>query len=277
MTPWLTLRLARVLGHLLKGLWICTLVFPWLGRMQRLARVANWSRELLDIFHVSVELASDGDVIEGGLLVANHVSWIDIFVINALFPSRFVAKSEVRAWPLVGYLCARAGTMFIERANGRDLRRTIARLATELNKGERIVVFPEGTSAAQGALLPFRANLFEAAVTARAVVQPLAIRYIDPAGRPHSAVEYIGMTSLLESMVAILSAEPIQAIVRIAPALPLRISDRREMARYAHHAVEAALSTDDHFTVEGTRTTVTAGRKDAEAIQPDPTENKHIV
>jgi 1-acyl-sn-glycerol-3-phosphate acyltransferase len=241
MKFWLAVRLMRVLLHLLRGLFICTLVFPWLGRERRLDCVGRWSAQLLRIFRVSVELAPASCAAANGLWVANHVSWIDVFVINALFPARFVAKSEVKRWPLVGELCTRAGTIFLARANRRDLRRTMALLIAALNTGERIVVFPEGTSAAQGAMLPFRANLFEAAIEANVTVQPVAISYFDTEGRLHDAVEYIGTTTLLDSMVAMLSGKPVRALLHTLPALPPYTIDRRNLAQHAYCAIHATL------------------------------------
>lgn len=237
----LAARLLAVLAHLLRGLFICALLFPWMGRARRLACVGRWSAQLLRIFRVSVELAPDGGAAAHGLWVANHVSWIDVFVINAVFPARFVAKSEVRRWPLVGVLSARAGTIYVERGQRRGLRDTVATVSAALADGERIVVFPEGTSAAQGAMQPFRANLFEAAVAAQVAVQPVAIRYLDPDGRPHGAVEYIGDTSLAGSILALLSGQPILARLETMPALAPGAGDRRELARRAHDAIEAAL------------------------------------
>ena len=189
------------------------------------------------LFDVSVELAAGSAGAESGLWVANHISWIDIFVVNALFPSRFVAKSDVRSWPLVGALCAWAGTIFIERANPRDLRRTMAVMAAALGNGERVVVFPEGTSAAQGALLPFRANLFEAAIEAGTPVQPVAIKYFDGKGECHGAVEYTGTTSLFESMVAMLSGKPIHACITVLPVLGTDGAHRRTLALCAHQSI----------------------------------------
>jgi 1-acyl-sn-glycerol-3-phosphate acyltransferase len=241
----MTLRVAaglfRVLAHLLRGLCICALLFPWLGPDRRLARIRHWSAQLLGIFGVRAELASTAGA-QDGLWVANHVSWIDIFVINALFPSRFVAKSEVRRWPLVGVLCAWAGTIFIQRANPRDLRQTMAVMVAALRDGERVVVFPEGTSSAQGSLLPFRANLFEAAVEAGVPVQPVSIRYLDAEGRFHGAVEYIGSMSLIESMVAMLAGGPIHARLAILPALGADAADRRTLAQRAHRLVADQLA-----------------------------------
>ena len=240
--PVLALRLLRVLAHLLQGLATCALVFPWLGHERRMACIGRWSARLLRIFRVSVELAPGSPPAEHGLWVANHVSWLDVFVIDAVVPARFVAKSEVRRWPLVGVLSALAGTIFVERASLRSLKLTVAALVTALRQGERIAVFPEGTSAAQGAMQPFRANLFEAAVAAPAPVQPLAIRYLDPDGRPHPAVEYIGDTSLAESILALLSGPPIRARLEILPALAPGAGDRRALARDAHDAIQASLA-----------------------------------
>jgi 1-acyl-sn-glycerol-3-phosphate acyltransferase len=241
----LAVRLLQVLLHLLRGLFICTLVFPWLGRGRRLRCVGRWSAQLLRIFRVRVELAPGSCAAANGLWVANHVSWIDVFVINALFPARFVAKSEVRRWPLVGALCVKAGTIFIARANRRDLHRTMALLVTALGSGERIVVFPEGTSAAQGAMLPFRANLFEAAIGANVAIQPVAISYVDADGCLHRAVEYIGDMTLLESMVAMLSGKPVRVLLHLLPALPSSTTDRHHLAQDACRAIDATLSDAD--------------------------------
>lgn len=241
MTLRLATRLLRVLLHLLRGLLICMLVFPWLSPQRRLERVGRWSAQLLAIFRISVELAPGSGVPIAGLWVANHISWIDVFVINALSPARFVAKAEVRHWPLVGALCAWTGTIFLARANRRDLHRTMTRLVASLKRGEQIVVFPEGTSAAQGAMLPFRANLFEAAIAAKVPVQPMAIRYLDVSGGLNGAVEYIGETSLFQSMVAMLSGAPVHAVVQVLPVLLPNSLDRRQLAQQAHDAVHAAL------------------------------------
>ena len=235
-------RLLAVLAHLLRGLLICTLAFPWMGQARRLACVKRWSAQLLRIFRVSVELAPGSACATDGLWVANHVSWIDVFVINAVFPARFVAKSEVRHWPLVGILSARAGTMFVTRTERRGLRDTVAALAAALENGERVVVFPEGTSSAQGAMQPFRANLFEAAVVARVAIQPVAIRYLDPDGRPHGGVEYIGDTSLVESIMALVLGKPVRAYLATMTSFPSCGSHRRELAERAHDTIHGYLS-----------------------------------
>ena len=160
-------RLARVMLHVFKGMAICATVFPWIGQEQRNGHIRRWSTRLLGLCNVTVELAAgSAPALEHCVVVANHVSWLDIFVVHSLHPSHFVAKAEIRSWPLAGWLAEKAGTVFIARGNRRDLRHIFKGLVTSLEQGERVAFFPEGTVAHQGQVLPFHANLFEAAIDA---------------------------------------------------------------------------------------------------------------
>ena len=228
--------------HLLYGLAVCALVFPWLAAQQREDRVRRWSRQLLGICGVTVELAPGAAALEHAMIVANHVSWLDIFVINSLLPCRFVAKAEIRAWPVLGWLAAQAGTVFIARGNRRDLRHIFKGLVASLQAGQRVAFFPEGTTAAQGQLLPFHANLFEAAIDARVLVQPYARCYLDAGGGHAKAVEFLGETTFAESMVAILSGPPLRARLQCLAPIAAEGAHRRELAQTAQEAVAAALS-----------------------------------
>ncbi|MDL2355932.1 MAG: lysophospholipid acyltransferase family protein [Pseudomonadota bacterium] len=237
----LAARLAAVLLHILAGLAICLLVFPWIGPARRMGHIQRWSRRVLRTFGVTVEHGGEPAVLPNALLVANHISWVDVFVINASYPSRFVAKSEVRGWPLIGPLSALAGTLYVARARQSDLKRTVGELARRLRAGERIACFPEGTSAAQGDLQPFRANLFESAIDAGVPVQALAVSYVDAAGAAHRSVEYIAATSLAGSMLAILVGPPIRARLHAMPALASSGATRRALALASEQQVRAAL------------------------------------
>lgn len=238
----LAFRLTRVFIHLFVGLLTCALLFPWIGGARRDGHVARWSRQLLRICGVSVAHAPGAAALEHAMIVANHVSWLDIFVINALHPCRFVAKSEIRAWPVLGWLVDKAGTVFIARGNRRELRHIFKGMVSALERGERVAFFPEGTTAAQGSLLPFHANLFEAAVDARVKVQPYALRYVDAGGQLHPAVDFIGDMSFAQSMISILKAGPIRAELTCLAPLEGASAHRRELAQAAHDAVSAALS-----------------------------------
>ena len=233
------MRLLRVFLHLFEGLATCALLFPLIGAPRRNAVVARWSRRLLAICGVSV--SQQGAPLAHALLAANHVSWLDIFVINAMAPSHFVAKAEIRAWPAMGWLAQRAGTVFIARGSRRDLRHIFKGIVDELKQGQRVAFFPEGTTAAQGELLPFHANLFEAAIDAAVPLQPLALAYLDAGGAVHPAVDFTGETSFASSMMTILNGPPVLARLTWLAPLAGRDAHRRELSAATHDAISAAL------------------------------------
>ena len=236
------IKILRVLLHLGTGLWICAVIFPRTDAAGRERRIKHWSIKLLAMCDVTVAIANiDRHAATHALIVSNHVSWLDIFVINSLAPCRFVAKSDIRDWPLIGWLCDKAGTVFIARGKQRDVRRIYENLVTSIRAGERIAFFPEGTTIAQGALLPFHANLFEAAINAEVPIQPYAIRYLDSAGNLHPAADFIGDMTFAQSMITILSAGKIRAELILLPALESDGMHRRELAAAARHAVGMAL------------------------------------
>jgi 1-acyl-sn-glycerol-3-phosphate acyltransferase len=234
-------RLARVVLHLVRGLATCALVFPWAGAALRERLVRSWSAHLLRICGVRIDAPAGAPA--HALVVANHVSWLDIFVINAVSPCRFVAKAEIRAWPVLGWLVAQAGTVFIARGNRRDLRHIFKGLVDALAQHQRVAFVPEGTTSSQGQLLPFHANLFEAAVDARVPVQPVALAYLAEDGGWHPAVDYVGDTTFVDSLVTILgSREPMLArVVSLAP-IAAEGRHRRELAQEAQEAIGEALS-----------------------------------
>jgi len=238
----LAYRLTRVMVHLIKGLAICAVIFPCIGYPRRNRHIQRWSGQLLRICGITVDIAPGQAALEHALIVANHVSWLDIFVINTVFPSRFVAKAEIRSWPVLGWLADKAGTVFIARGSRRDLRHIFKGLVAVLAQGERVAFFPEGTTSRQGTVLPFHANLFEAAIDAQVAVQPYAIEYLDAHGGHHTAGDYVGDTTFLQSLLAILSGDPVR--VRLACLAPIEGAGahRRELAQQAHDAVSAALA-----------------------------------
>jgi 1-acyl-sn-glycerol-3-phosphate acyltransferase len=117
-------------------------VFPWAGDALRERLIRRWSARLLGICRVRLERVAGEDSLAHALIVANHISWLDIFVINAVHPCRFVAKSEIRDWPVLGWLVAQAGTVFIARGSRRDLRHTFKGIVASLHEGERVAFFP---------------------------------------------------------------------------------------------------------------------------------------
>ena len=126
------------------------------------------------------------------MIASNHVSWADIFAIASVRHTRFIAKSEIRDWPLAGWLAERSGTIFIRRARRHDTARINALVHDALAEGDCVGLFPEGTTTEGDRLLKFHSSLFEPAVANRARVYPVAVRYEHPDGTPLRAVAYVG-------------------------------------------------------------------------------------
>ncbi|KAF3997439.1 lysophospholipid acyltransferase family protein [Glaciimonas immobilis] len=236
-------RLLRIIGHLFVGLGICALVFPFADAAGRHARIRRWSMQVLTLCRVTVVVqnALQTEAVSPALIIANHVSWLDIFVINSAEPCRFVAKSDIRDWPLIGWLCVQADTIFIARGKQRDVRRIFQGLVSSIQAGERVAFFPEGTTAAQGAILPFHANLFEAAIDAQVPIQPYALRYLDANGQHPAAADFIGDMTFAQSMIAIMKASPMKAeLIQLAPIATAGMH-RRDLAMLARAAIAEAL------------------------------------
>jgi 1-acyl-sn-glycerol-3-phosphate acyltransferase len=244
------LHFARVLLHLLRGLATAGLLFPLLGPAGREWLTRNWSRRLLAICGVRTSLRGSMPG-SPALIVCNHVSWLDIFVIDAFRPCRFVAKSDIRSWPVLGWLCERAGTIFIARGKQRDVRRIFQGLVTSIHAGERVAFFPEGTTAAQGTVLPFHANLFEAAIDAGVPVQPYALRYRDRSGKLHPAANFIGEMTFVQSLLSILKHRDLQAELIVLPEISSTGAHRRELAAAAREAIAGALGVSLESTQPG--------------------------
>lgn len=232
-------RALRLALHLAWGCATVAVAYPFLSRGQQLRLKQRWSRQLLDILCVRLDV--DGRLSSAaGLLVANHISWLDIFAINAMAPTAFVAKDEVASWPLVGWLCARTETFFLRRASRVEARQMAGKMREALTAGWRLAVFPEGTTSAGNEVLPFHAALLQPALDAAVSLQPLAISYWDRNGRPCTAPAYVGETSLLTSLRVILETPEIW--VRLCVLAPRSAADcRRREAAEVREAIAESL------------------------------------
>ena len=166
------------------------------------------------------------------LVVANHISWIDVVAVLAVAPGRMLAKVEVRQWPLIGALAANGGTIFVDRSKPRTLPDTVADVAAALRDGAVVSVFPEGTTGCGAGIGPFRPAMFQAAIDAGAVIVPITLSY------GTRAASFIGDESLWDSVKRVLAAPRLVASVTVAPALhPEPAASRRALARVAQAAV----------------------------------------
>ena len=239
-------RLLRLAIHLCVGLIKCGLLFPFLDHAGRERRIQRWSAQLIAICGVSLQVnhTAQAEPVSPALIICNHISWLDIFVINSVHACRFVAKSDIRDWPLIGWLCDKSGTIFIARGKQRDVRRIYAGLVQSIHNGERVAFFPEGTTSAQGTVLPFHANLFEAAIEAQVPVQAYAIRYRDAAGNYHPAADFIGEMSFAESVLMILRHPAMHAELIRLPAVSSAGAHRRELAVTMRTKIAQALQVE---------------------------------
>ena len=239
MSVWLAkLRLGM---HLMRGVWIVALRFPRYSADERREVTRAWSLKLLRLAGMRLVVHNDQARLDhGALVVGNHISWIDIYAINAWRPTPFVSKAEVRKWPVIGWLAHRLDTVFIHREKRRDAQRAMHEMAERLGQGGVVCVFPEGTTSDGVALLPFHANLFQAAVSAGAPVQPICLLYEDAEGKQSTAPAYVGDVSLAQCLDAVLRHGPITVHLYVGEAIEAG-NDRRVLAAKAREVVEGAL------------------------------------
>jgi 1-acyl-sn-glycerol-3-phosphate acyltransferase len=228
--------------HALAGAFILRLVFPRSTPGRRRALVGWWAGKLLRIVGVAVRVEGDPPA-QGAaaVIAANHVSWLDIFAVQAVHPTRFVAKSEIRDWPVAGWIAERAGTLFIRRGLRRDTARINELVHAALSQGDCVGIFPEGTTTEGDTLLKFHSSLFEPAVANAARVHPCAIRYQHADGSPCRAIAFVGDLSFMQSLGLALRQRGVVASVRFAPAVDAGKLSRREVAAAARERVATLL------------------------------------
>ena len=216
------------------------LAFPFLPLKARRALRSRWSRQLLDALGVRLQVA--GTPPASGLLVANHISWLDVYAINAATPTAFVSKDDVRAWPVVGWLSARTETIFLERGSRSAAMRAKQRVTAELRQRACVSVFPEGTTSDGDGLLPFHSALFQSAIDTGIRVAPVALRYTGRDGEPSPAPVYIGDTSLWHCLRTIVATGGLTANLCFLPALDPAGMHRRQLAEQARQLIASRLT-----------------------------------
>ena len=223
-------KFARVLGWVVVGYWRVRTVFPKLNDTQQARAVEVWARGMLAI--MGIEVRVKGHQAAGPVLMAaNHISWLDILVMHAACHCRFVAKSEIRNWPLLGVLTTGGGSLYIERSSSRDAMRLVHHMADALRQGDVLAVFPEGGTGDGVNLLPFHANLLQAAISAGAPVQPVALQFVEATTQQRSLAPcYHAQDTLVSSLWRTLCAPPLLAVVRYGEVQPTQARHRRDCA-----------------------------------------------
>lgn len=230
------LRAALLAAHLAWGLTLAaSLALGLRAPREKLAQ--RWHRRLLAI--LGLRLRVEGMPLrEPHLTVANHVSWLDIPVLGAIEPTRFVGKSEIRDWPVAGWLASAAGTFYLRRGKG-GAAPLLDRLVPHLRAAGSVTLFPEGTTTDGGEVRPFHARLFQAAVEARCPVQPVTLQY-GLSDEGENVAPFIGDDSLAAHILRLLRCRTLQVRVVYGPPLHPTVS-RDELAGEAECFVRAAL------------------------------------
>lgn len=239
------LRVLLLLAHIVEGLFIAGLFYRFMSLATRNRILRLWSRVLLVICgmrlrvagHVpAAELAATGisATPPGVLQLANHISWIDVYALNAALPSRFVAKSEIADWPLLGPLVSLVGTLYIERGRRHAVAMINHKVRDRLLDGEAIAIFPEGTTTDGTTLLPFHSNLVAPAIEVGCDVWPVALRYLE-GGAPSTAAAFVGDMGLVTCLWNILVARGLTAEVAFLDPVPTRADQNRHHVAHAAH------------------------------------------
>ena len=238
------LRLLRAFGH---AFWILWVKFPRLNRERKLEEIRTWSQKTLDVLGIQVVHEAQFSIAHPEaaprLLVANHVSWVDALIIQTIQPSIFVAKAEVKGWPIVGSIATGCGVVFVNRGSPASARLMVDELSSALHHGYCVAGFPEGTSSEGSSVMLFHGNLFEAAINHNIHVQPLAIRYTNPhTGALCLKAAFIGDIGFVQSLHQVMSSTSgIQAKVYVGEMLSPEGHSRRTLAHLSQRSVSSQL------------------------------------
>jgi len=238
------IKILRLTSLVFTGVGTALFFYKGMDRSARNRQLLAWANRLMRILKIKLRVTGSPPV-GGAVLVANHVSWLDIHVLHSLLPARFVSKAEVRNWPLLGQLAMAAGTLFITREKKSDAIRVNKEMAAELLAGECLAFFPEGTTSDGQALRGFFPSLFQPAVEAECPVVPACIRYRDLHGKPCLEAAYHGDMTLLESFWRIAKLPGLVVEITFLPALASQGLHRRELAKQAENAIREGLGYTD--------------------------------
>jgi 1-acyl-sn-glycerol-3-phosphate acyltransferase len=257
MTNWRRFyRLVLLIAHVIAGAVLTVVFAPKFSSSRAHSSFAAitqwWHRRLCRILRLAITV--DGPAVPGpALLVANHISWLDIPVLGGLFAPSFLSKAEVRDWPLVGWMAHRAGTLFIQRGDHGAAAMAVAEMTSQLVQGRNVLVFAEGRTTKGKDVRRFHARPFAAAVQANCVVQPVAILYPHSTGI-HPAAPFVDNMPFLSHLINVLAQPELRVMVQLCAPLEARDGARRELAERARAAVRAQIvgvTNPDHQECQG--------------------------
>ncbi len=251
-------RISRIFIHTIVGLTLAAAVLPFISKTSNLKLIQWWCSGLLRAFNIKVSLYGKLPPFNTSrtMFVANHISWSDIHALNSVIPVRFIAKSDIKSWPVFGYLVRKSNTIFVERGKRQEAGRIVALTTDSLSTGENVCFFPEGTTTdgtgihkngLQGPpALAFKSSVLQAAIDASAQLWPIVIRYSHPDGSINTQMAYAGDTTLIESMQNVLRQK--NPTVALHFLLPIQATgqNRRDLSQAAYNAINSKLGELHH-------------------------------
>lgn len=234
-------RFVRLVTHIGVGLGTIGMFFPRYSTAQRQCKIKRWSCKLNQVLGIKViTFGKPPGCSDQTLLLSNHISWFDVFAINSVSTARFVAKSEVKNWPLVGHLCKGSGTLFVERDRKQDALRANLEIKTALQAGQQVAIFPEGTTSNGMSLKPFRSALLQPAIDCQAPIQPIYLRYLGADGQQSTAAAYIDDISFGASLWKLLGTKDLSIELHYLPLQPVGENmDRRTLTRQLESVIRS--------------------------------------
>lgn len=247
-------KLIRLMAHLVIGLLTVSIGFKLSSELGKKKLTQRWSKKLVRLLGIHLHVVGTPPSLYSNntLIVSNHISWVDIFIINAVCPARFIAKSEIAGWPIMGWLCKKAGTLFIDREKARDTRRINSLISSELAAGGCVAFFPEGTTTEGEDILKFSGALFQPAIMAKSIIQPVAILYADKEGRFTTTTAYVGDTSLKTTLTNMLSSKGTSASTVFLPPQMAEGQDRKTITKSCEESIRYVVSR--HANTEAVKT-----------------------
>ncbi len=231
-------RLLRVLVHAGRGVWISVRSRVSQHDLPDPEIISRWMQRFLHILGVKVERHGQPPDFTA-MIVANHLSWLDILVIGSCTHASFLSKESIRRWPLIGWFAISAGTIFIRRGKGESSQ--VARaMAQHLDGNRQLAIFPEGRVTSSDQVERFFPRLFAAAIEAEVPIVPVALRYVKD-GKIDEGVSYTPGRSFIGILLRIMVRPSSHAIIIFCDPIPVQGKDRRSLADESRQAIQSAL------------------------------------
>lgn len=237
-------RVIRIIIHTVTGLVIAAIFLPMLSESAKKRLIKWWCGGLLRAFHIKVVTFGKLPPVatKGVMFVANHISWSDIHALNSKIALRFIAKAEIRNWPIFGYLAHKANPLFIDRSKRQVASKIVDITAASLAEGDNLCFFPEGTTTNGKQVLTFKSSVIQAAINANSLIWPVAIRYVNVDGSINTAMAYAGETGLIESMQEVIKQRNAMVELHFLEPIETIGKDRRELTLTAFNKIVAKLA-----------------------------------